>query len=251
MPLTTVLAFYTGTSFEEATRTEAGPPPVVPADYAFLVWTVIYGGSLGYAVFQALPRRRANPLMRRVGYWTASAFLGTSAWLVMARFNLVWMTVVCIVWMLASLAPAFREIVRWRPRLSAAERVWVRLPLSVFTGWVTVAMFANTACAVKASGWENVGLPESAWAVAILLLAGLLGSGVTLLSRGNVGYALTLVWALVAVAVANVTRDHNPTLAAVAVAMAVAVALALVAGRRLARASAFRLAWERASLLLA
>src|SRR5262245_14680407 len=107
MPLTTFLAFGTGTSFEEATRTEAGDPPIVPAGYAFIIWAFIYSGSVGYAVFQALPAQQENDLLRRVGFFTAGAFLGTSLWLVMARFGWVWLTVVCIVWILACLAGAF------------------------------------------------------------------------------------------------------------------------------------------------
>lgn len=47
------------------------------------------------------------------------------------------------------------------------------------------------------------------------------------LSRGNAGYALTVIWALVGIAVATLTRGNNPTLAWVAEGMAALVALAL------------------------
>jgi hypothetical protein len=179
-------------------------------------------------VFQALPAQQENALLRRVGFFTAAGFLGTSLWLVMARFGWVWLTVVCIVWILACLAGTFFQIIRSDPTPSVVERYLVLLPVSVFTGWVTVATFANTSAALRASGLHNVGLSEHNWTVAMLLAAGLNGSGVTLASRGNAGYALTVVWALIAIAVANVTRDNSPTLAWLAGGMAALVALALL-----------------------
>jgi hypothetical protein len=231
MPVTTFLAFGTGTSFQEATWTEAGDPPIVPAGYAFIIWTFIYAGSVAYSLFQALPAQQENGLLRRIGVFTAAAFLGTSLWLVMARFGLVWLTVGCIVWILICLANAFFQIVRSSATPTVAERCLVVLPVSVFTGWVTVATFANTSAALRASGLHNVGLSEQTWTVAMLFAAGLIGSSVTVASRGNAGYALTVVWGLIAIAIANLTRDNNPDLAWLAGGMAALVALALLLGQ--------------------
>jgi hypothetical protein len=231
MPVTTFLAFGTGTSFEEATRTEAGDPPIVPAGYAFIIWGFIYAGSLAYAAFQAMPPQQENGLLRRVGIFTAAAFLGTSLWLVMARLGYVWLTVVCILWILACLAGAYYWVVQSHAALTAPERYLVALPVSVFTGWVTVAAFANTSAALRVSGLHNVGLSEEAWTVGMLLVAGLIGSTVTTTSRGNAAYALAVIWALVGIAVANVTRTPNPAIALLAGGMAALIALALLFAR--------------------
>ena len=230
MPATTALAFATGTSFEEATRSDVGEPMIVPAGYAFAIWTLIYGGCVAYGVYQFGAARRDDPLLCGIGFFTASAFLGTCAWLVFARFNLVWFTVGCIVWMLVSLAGAFRGILTHPRRFTAAEHWLVVMPVSVFLGWVTVATFANTAAALKVSGWLDVGLPERGWTVLMLLAAGAIASVVVVASRGNAWYAGTIAWALVAIVVANVVRQ-NPGVAAAAGAMAVVVAAALACGR--------------------
>lgn len=233
MPITAALAFGTGTSFEEATRTEGGKPLIEPAGYAFVIWTLIYAGSVAYALFQALPARRESELFRTIGPFTASAFLATSAWLVMARFGWIWLTVVCIVWMLASLAPAFVHLVRAGASLTSAERWLVSFPLSVFAGWVSVATFANTAAALKTSGWADVGLSEQSWTILLVIAAGLMASCVTAFSRGNAGYALTVVWALVAIGVANGMRGPNAPVAVAAGVMAGLVALTLLCARTL------------------
>ena len=43
------------------------PTLVVPADYAFVIWTPIFLLALIYAVYQALPANRENPLLRKIG----------------------------------------------------------------------------------------------------------------------------------------------------------------------------------------
>jgi hypothetical protein len=235
-PVATALAFGTGTTFEEATRTDTGRPLIEPAGYAFIIWTLIYAGCVAYGVFQALPSQAGNQRLREIGYLTASAFLGTAAWLVMARFGWTWLTVVCIVWMLASLAPVFIRLTSRRASLTAAERWVVAFPLSVFTGWVTVATFANTAAALKESGWSDVGLSEPTWTVLMLLAAGSITAGVTVRSRGNIAYAATVVWAMVAIAVANLSPGQSTTVAAAAGTVAVVVVLSAIYAR-LARAS--------------
>jgi hypothetical protein len=80
---------------------DVGPrSPVEPAGYAFGIWGPIFALSLGYAVYQARPAQRRNPLLRRIGWWTAGAFLGTGMWsvfvprrrtdLALAVFLVVW-----------------------------------------------------------------------------------------------------------------------------------------------------------------
>jgi hypothetical protein len=239
-PVTTILCFSLGTSFEEATQSDRGEPPIIPAGYTFTIWTAIYAGAIIYAIYQALPSRRTDPLLRRIGWPTASAFLGTSIWLVMARLNLTWMTVVCIFWMMASLAVVLREFVREGAPRTAAERWLVVAPLSLFAGYVTAATFANPAAAMKGSGWMTPGASETAWSVGMLLAAGLIAAWATLATRGNVAYALAIVWARAGIIVANtIERAPNPPVALTAGAMAVVVAAALAWARVAARPPGF------------
>ena len=44
-PITTVLCFSLGTSFDEATRSDVAEPPIIPAGYTFTIWTLIYAGA--------------------------------------------------------------------------------------------------------------------------------------------------------------------------------------------------------------
>lgn len=151
------------------------------------------------------------------------------AWLVAARFGLIWLTVGCIVSMLASLAVPCYEFGRTPP--GRAERWLVALPLSVLFGWVSLAAFANTAAALKSAGLFDGGPVEEGWTVASFVTAGLAGSAATVWSRGNLGYGLTLIWGLVAIGVADWSRPAQTAVGPAAAGMAIVVALAVVAGR--------------------
>ena len=211
MPLTTYLAFGRGVSFDMATAGQRGTPLIEPAGYAFVVWGAIYAGAVVYAVGQAMPARRFDSLTARIGWWTASAFLGVCAWLVAARFRLLWLTVGCIVWIALSLLPAFLAL----PRPGRADRpstyLFVSLPLSIFFGWVTVATFANLAAALKESGVFDGA--EQAWTIALIAVACAVALRVLLISSGNVAYGFTVAWALIAIVVANsILRGPYPAI---------------------------------------
>ena len=65
----------------------------------------------------------------------------------------------------------------------------------------------------------------------MLVAAGVMASFVTLKSRGNAFYALTVVWGLFGVVVANLTEQIKPVVASVAGIMIILIAAALLQAR--------------------
>jgi len=230
----TLSGYITGTNSNFDSR--EATTPVVPASYAFIIWGVIYAGAIVYAIYQALPRQRENALLRRIGFYTAFAYLATTLWLIAAQNGMLWLTVVFIFLILASLLGAFIQFILYYQFISAAERFLVVLPISVYTGWATVASIANTSTVLQASGFSNVIFPNDAWAIIMLIIGGLIAAFTTFRSRGNIGYALTVIWALIGVAVANGTTGAGAAVATVATGSAVLVALVLLLTRRAADA---------------
>ncbi len=228
----TVLGYLTGAN-NSFNSSNASTPQIVPADYAFIIWSLIYAGAIAYAIYQALPQQRENPLLRSIGYYTASAFLATTAWLIVAQLELEWLTVVCLFWILFSLFGAFIQFMD--VPLSTTERYLVGFPISIFAGWATIAAIANMAGALQDSGFSNVIFSNQTWTIIMLITGTAIASFVVLRSHGNIGYALTFIWALIGVVVANIVRTPSTPVVLVASSMAVIVAIALVLGRTVAR----------------
>lgn len=210
------------------------PTYVVPAGYAFAIWSLIFALSLAYAVYQALPARTRSPLLRRVGWFTAAAFLASTLWQAVFPRGLFWASVALIALCLVSLAIVVGRTVPALARLTAAERWLVRLTFSIYLGWITVATVANAAQTLSASGWEATSPGAAGWGVAMLLAAGAIAAAVTLATRANVAYALTVIWALVAVLVGQ--RAGGTTLSTPATSIAAMAAVALAGGAALAGA---------------
>jgi hypothetical protein len=104
-----------------------------------------------------------------------------------------------------------------REEAPAAEQWLVRLPFSIYLGWVSVATIANVTSLLDYLGWNGWGISEVAWAVVMLVI----GAGLTTvvsLSRRDVAYALVIVWAFVGIAVKH---TGTPTVAITAVVAAV------------------------------
>ena len=225
--LVAILGYLLGTN-TKFTATNASTPQIVPIDYAFIVWAVIYGGAVVYAIYQLLPQHRQDVLLRSIGFYTAFAYLCTALWIIAAQFGADWLTVILFFCILASLVAALNQCIRLHGVLTRAERLLVVFPLGVFLGWTTVATIANVATALAGSGFSNVLLSNQNWTIVMLSIGGLIASFVTFRSRGNIGYTLTVIWALMGIAIANVVRTPSTPVVIAASIVSAVVALVLV-----------------------
>lgn len=209
------------------------PTPIGPAGYAFAIWGLIFLSCLAYAAYQASPNRREDPLLRRVGPWTASAFAGTALWLVAFHAERFLLAGVLILWILLSLAAALIGVVRSGRTISGEERWLVEAPLGVFFGWITAASAVNAAQVLIAFGFDGWGfLTETQWSVALLLVGALFACATTAAS-GSVAYALAVVWALAAIAAEQF--GDSAAVASTAGALAVLIVVLLAATRTVRR----------------
>lgn len=202
----------------------------VPAGYVFAIWGVIYLGLIAFAVYQALPAQRENPRLRRIGYIFALACLANAVWLPLWHYELLALTVIVMLALLACLIAIYRIMNVGLSRVSAAERWCVDVPISIYLGWISVATIANVTDFLYDIGWSGFGVAPETWA-AIMLLAALALAVLMLATRFDIAYALVIVWA--ALGIAN-KQAATPLVAnsALAVAVLVVVAIGAVYVRR-------------------
>lgn len=207
------------------------PTYVVPAGYAFSIWSLIFAISLAYGVWQALPGQRQNPLLRRVGWLTAVSLASTSVWMLVFQRSLFALSLVVMFCLLGSLIGVVARLYQSAQAFSRAEQWLVYINFSIFLGWITVATVANVGQILTVFGWNGWGLQAETWGIIALLAAGGVASAVTGMTKGNLPYALTIIWALIAVAVNQFTRavpTNSVTVGAVAISMVVLVGATFV-----------------------
>lgn len=228
---------------------EGPPSPVEPAGYAFGVWAVIFSLSLILAVYQALPANRGSGILRRVGWPLVGAFAYTGLWSVFVSLRQLGFAQAVLLGILAFLLVAYLRLARSAPgALSRTERWFVSLTVGIFLGWVTAANTVSLASEAVRRGLVGAGgSGEVLVGAALVISGGLLAGALTRAGRGGppqayTAFALTVLWALVAVVVAQ--YDASLVTTGAAVVAAVPVLAALLRGGR-ARPSARRTARPR------
>jgi hypothetical protein len=192
------------------------PVPVVPANYVFSIWSAIYLLLLGYTAYQALPSRRTDPTLRRLGYLPALTGGLNAAWVLLWQYQVFALTVPVMVALLVTLIAIWRRVrepqVSTVARPPAAQGWLVALPFSVYLGWISVATIANVTQQLWYLGFRGEGLSPSLWAVGILAV-GLLITTVMVLRGRDVAYGAVIVWAYAGIAVKQSAVDLVPAFA--------------------------------------
>ncbi len=78
--------------------------------------------------------------------------------------------------------------------VTGRDRWLVRLPFSVYFGWLTVATIANITVWLVSIGWDGFGIADATWAAVIIAVGAVIGVATVLRNR-DLAYALVLVWA--------------------------------------------------------
>jgi TspO/MBR family len=203
----------------------------VPAGYVFSIWGLIYIGLIAYGVYQALPAQRENPRLARADSLFIIASVANVAWLFFWHYNLFLLTLVAMLTLLASLIGIYLVLGIGRGKVSRAEQWAVRVPFSVYLGWISVATIANVTDVLDFVGWNGWGLEPAAWA-AIMLGVGVILAALMAFTRHDVAYVLVFVWAYIGIALKQASTPLLPLVAWPAVVALLMLAVSAVVGAR-------------------
>jgi hypothetical protein len=204
----------------------------VPAGYVFSIWGLIYLGLIAYAVFQALPAQRENPRLRSIGGLFLLSSLANILWIFLWHYEAFVITLPVMLVLLASLILIYLLLGTGRTSVSRAETWLVRVPFSIYLGWITVATIANATQLLFFLGWNGGIISPEVWTVIMLAVATVV-AWLMAITRRDVAYLLVLVWAFVGIATKHTGTPMVSTAAWVATALvATSVVWSAIAKRR-------------------
>lgn len=175
------------------------PTAFSPAPYTFAVWGPIFIGVLAFAIYQVLPSRRRDQRLDALGVPMASAFLACAA----TAYTTIGISNLVMLVLLASLIWAYLTVVRFEP-IDCGFFWNVRVPISVFFAWITVATILNVSQWLVSIGFEGFGVAPELWSALLILLAAGIGFRISTTYR-DVAFALVLIWAFWGIVVARPT----------------------------------------------
>ncbi len=163
-----------------------------PASYAFSIWGLIYIGLIGNAIF--LFRSKDESAIDQAK-WLTFANLGNILWVYLWLYEHTFLSVLAMASILYSLIRLTLEIKIGFKKLP----FWAWWPISIYTGWIVVALVANISAFMAKMEWVWF-MPESSWAITIMVVSFVVY--LLLLLKRRLAYASYVgVWAFAAIAV--------------------------------------------------
>ena len=172
----------------------------VPAGYVFAIWGLIYIGLLTYAVYQALPAQKDNPRLQATGWWVVMGGFANSMWIFLWHYELFVGTLAVMVILLASLIATYLSLGIGRTKVSQMETWMVRVPFSIYLGWITVATIANVSDVLDFLKWDRFGHSAGTWML-LILFAVVMIAGLVSFTRRDIAYIGVIIWALAGIGV--------------------------------------------------
>jgi len=218
------------------------PVPFQPAGWVFSIWGVIYILLAVFVVYGLLPVGRNNPRLQRISPLFLVSNIANTVWIIFWHWEQVAASLGTITILLISLlgiyvgvrfqGNPFRKATREAVAPpSWVERIALRLPFSVYIGWICVATLANTMVWMQKTGRHSGLFSLNWWAVIFMLVAALIAAAFMATSHDGV---VALVMAVAFAGIADRNWGSSTAVSVVAgifavVALVIAGAAALIA----------------------
>lgn len=171
------------------------PSLFTPTGLTFSIWSIIYLLLLGF-VFIQWRKPDAYIFAEVSGLFWLSCFLNL-AWILSWHYLQVSMSVTLMLLLLLTLTQLFLKV-RKISLNKPVEKVFIRLPLTLYFAWICVATIANVSALFVSKGWEGAFLSASTWTIIMMTVASLLAIFITGKYRVPV-FALVVSWALLGI----------------------------------------------------
>jgi hypothetical protein len=160
----------------------------------------------------------ANPLARRIGWLAAGMYAINTAWQIwVPAMGLDWVSAIALASEAALGIAALGRVRDFARPLSALERWVAAAPLGLLTGWVSAASFVGLSSTLVFSDSDLVDPRQLPVAAALLSGAIVFCAFAVNATRSWIQVA-GIVWALAAIAFANVLREPEPMLVLISAA---------------------------------
>ncbi|MBD2202190.1 tryptophan-rich sensory protein [Calothrix sp. FACHB-1219] len=192
---------------------------IIPANYAFAIWGLIYLGLFALGIYQFLPSQKEDADLRNTGYLLVIASIAQSIWVYLFLSRLFVLSVIAMLLILLPLIGIYLRLNIGNQHVSRQKKWYLYAPISIYLGWISVATIVNVACALYFQNWNGWGISAEYWTVILLAIASAIAATIVI-QRRDIAYVGVTVWAILAIAVKH---WNNPILRNVAIALVIAL----------------------------
>ncbi len=180
-----------------------------PAGITFAIWGVIYLLLFIFVLyiigFFNRERNKLNPeILNRIGLVFSLTSIANAAWLFAWHWERFLISVFIMLIMLMTLIYIVLTIKG--EELNTSEKLFIKIPFSVYFGWITIATIANITTYLVSINWQRFGLTEVIWTVLIIVVGLLIGLATMLINQDK-SYGLVFIWAYTGILIKHVSTD--------------------------------------------
>lgn len=196
------------------------PSLFTPVGLTFSIWSVIYFLLFGFIILHWI-KRDAYIFAEVAQFFWLSCALNIS-WILTWHYLQTAMSVTIMLLLLLTLIQLFLKV-RKVSMNTAGEKIFVRLPFTLYFAWICVATIANISALLVAENWSGSFLSSTTWTVVMMTVASLLAIFITAKYRVP-PFALVIAWALLGIFLRwNATESQGIAYAALSLLALVSV----------------------------
>lgn len=171
-----------------------------PMGYVFSIWFVIYLGLLAYVVFMLKRWDSERKLIDNIFPFHVTGLLANSAWIFLWHYEYIGLSVLIMIVLLVSLIKIY-TLIQDRADENRHDFVFnwfLKIPFSVYLGWISVATIANISVFLYSQGVSSIILSGSLLAGLLIIVASKMG-GLAVVKNADYAFPLVILWSIVGI----------------------------------------------------
>lgn len=176
---------------------DAYPNLFAPAGITFSIWGIIYLllgvyviSRFGYQTQLGDPQK--ENALKKVSIAFIVSSVANALWIIAWHYLSFFVSLLLMLLILMCLMTA--SIALNKIKLSSIEWWTIKLPFSVYFGWITVATIANVTTLLVSLDWSGFGISNQVWMIMILIIGALIGI-ITIYRQKDIPYGMVIIWA--------------------------------------------------------
>lgn len=172
------------------------PNLFTPSGVTFSIWGVIYIFLILFVLYNQpwIGKKSDKKIVENIRWYFLLSCLLNGGWIVLWHYLYIEWSFVVMVALLLVLLRIF-YIVHRNIYSDPNNQLFVQIPFSIYTGWITVATIANATALLVHVQWNGFGWDQSLWTLVMMIVATALMGTVVWRFRDGV-YGLVLIWTL-------------------------------------------------------
>lgn len=177
---------------------------IIPANYTFAIWGLIYVGLVDFGFYQLDARRSKFLLLQQARFWVILVSLLQCAWITLLLYQQMLLSSLAMLGVLYGLSRCYLSFHSPQEYSRQLSSNWVPRIFSLYLGWICISMMVNVAATLNWWGWDGSPLTPELWT--ILLIAGSFGLAILLLRiYDDRVFGGAVIWAVSGIVIANIT----------------------------------------------